>query len=85
MKTESEIGQKRYRVWVLSTGEIRIDPVLVQFASASKVWVCDASNPQRKKSKHNEFDRLSGLSVYTGNKERLCTDFEEATDYSATL
>lgn len=85
MTSKSEIGQTRYRVWVLSTGEVRIDPVLVEFASPTKVWVCYASNPWQKKNKHNEFDRVSGLSKYTENKERLYSVVEDAIAYAQTL
>lgn len=87
MKRHCTVGERRFKVWVLSTGEIRIDDCIVEFDSPSEEWMSDPARPWGKKAAHNKADKTTGRCNYTqgGNKQIFFGTIEAAREYKAIL
>lgn len=87
MKRHSTVGEIRFKVWVLSTGIIRIDECVVEFDSPNEEWITTRGFMWGKKSTHNKIDKATGHGKYTegGNRQIVFRTKPEAEAYQKQL
>ena len=87
MKRESTVGQTRFKVWKLTTGEVFIEQCLVEFDSPREEWIRDLDRPWGKQCTHNKVEKATGRTKYSegGNKQFVFRDKLAAESYAATL
>lgn len=87
MKRHCTVGESRWKVWVLTTGAIRIDPCVVEFDSPGFEWICDPTFPWKRKSTHNKIDKCTGRGNYTSgaNKQIVFRTEKDALEYKKRL
>ena len=87
MKREKTIGETRFKVWRLTTGQVLIDTVEVEFDSPNEEWICDPSHGWGRKSTCNKYSKTTGLGHCSEgfNKIKVFSDRGEAEKYKEAL
>lgn len=87
MKREKTIGQTRFKVWRLTTGQVLIDTVEVEFDSPNDEWIADPRHKWGRKSTCNKYSKATGVGHCSEgyNKIKVFTDRGEAERYQKEL
>jgi hypothetical protein len=87
MKRISTVGETRFKVWRLTTGEVLLETVEVEFDSPNEEWICDPRHRWGRKSTCNKYNKATGMGHCSEgyNKIKVFSDRGEAERYKEAL